>query len=560
MTTGGLDTQGNGPGSATKGIASINGRPAASSVDFAPMTTESPQSTPRRHRSPTFVLIVAAVVACWILGNPRSSGPDEPSHMVASAGFVRGQGTGDPNPNDPATRLMDVPAMVGAPDPGCWAFVQEAVASCANDITWSDDDVELTTTSYNYPPWALLLPGLASFVPWAEGYAYLARTLSALVPIVLIGSSLELLTRRRRVLGAAALLGLTPIAWFTFGIVNPSAMSIAGGLALWSALLIPRFADRGDLLALAGWIALVLARRDGPLWASLIVILSCILTGTRPIDIWRSLRPLHRTVAAVAAVIPLVSVLARGDTAFNVTLAAATLSIPAYEFAVRTWTRHTDPTERSVMAAGGALAGILAVATVLLARPGGFDADVVRLVVGNTGDHLFQLVGVLGWLSAPVPLSGVLLFWAAVGGLAAVAVLERPSSAIALGIGLATAIVVAWLLELGQGSTYGEYWQGRYSMPFAVGFPLVAVWRDRDRDIDKLTPLIVVTSWIVVNLGFFAAQRRWAVGNDGTWYAWRWDRWDSPLPPILLLVVHVAATGLLARRIALGGPSTEAAR
>jgi hypothetical protein len=37
-------------------------------------------------------------------------------------------------------------------------------------------------------------------------------------------------------------------------------------------------------------------------------------------------------------------------------------------------------------------------------------------------------------------------------------------------------------------------------------------------------------------------MRRWAVGIAGTMMPWRWDTYHSPLPPVLLLAVHLAAS------------------
>ena len=515
------------------------------------MPSELVTGEPRPRTIRSLVVAVAVVAVCWIIGNPRSSGPDEPSHMVASAALVRGDTSGSPNPLDPATRLMTVPAMVGEPNPACWAFVPAETPACTLDTALRTDTVEAPTTSYNYPPFGLLLPGLASFVPWAGGYAYLARALSALVPVLLVGGSLALLAARHRMLATAALLGLTPIAWFTFGVVNPSAVAIAGGLALTTGcLLLPARVARADLLATAGWLAMTLPRRDGPLWAAVVVVLACLTLGVRPSELWRRLPRWAQVTVGVSAPIPLVLVVARGDTGFNVALAAAALAIPAFEALLVVWSRSPTRTHRAGIVTALSTAGLAGFALVLVTRPGGYDADVLRLVVGNTGDHLVQLVGVLGWLNAPVPTSGVILFWAAVGGLAAVAIIERPMSAVTPAAGIAAAIVLAWVLELGQGASYGNYWQGRYSMPLVVGLPALAAWRAGRTTLDALVTPVAAVWWAVLNLGFFAAQRRWAVGVDGTWYVWRWDTWDAPVPPILLLGAHALATAWLAVAVA----------
>ena len=183
----------------------------------------------------------------------------------------------------------------------------------------------------------------------------------------------------------------------------------------------------------------------------------------------------------------------------------------------------------------------------VLSRPGAVRAETVRLVMANTGDHLRQLVGNLGWLSTPVPAVAVYLFWAVIGGLALVAVLEHVRSAIVYAAGLVAAIVVAWLLELGQGTDYGDYWQGRYTMPFAVGLPLVLTWRTSAGDwlVDRVASVVGWASWVVANVAFVAAQQRWGVGTNGSWYPWDWDTWGAPVPPMALILVHGGATAAL---------------
>src|SRR4029079_12912410 len=50
--------------------------------------TERPHIARWRDRSGLLIAAVVLTVLCWIMGNPRSSGPDEPSHMRAAASPV----------------------------------------------------------------------------------------------------------------------------------------------------------------------------------------------------------------------------------------------------------------------------------------------------------------------------------------------------------------------------------------------------------------------------------------------------------------------------------------
>ena len=493
---------------------------------------------------------IAVVVLCWIVGNPRSSGPDEPSHMVASAALVRGERDGVPDPARPGYTLFEVPGMVGAPDPACWStsvgLDPNVPVACATTQPLTTDEQLVGTSSENYPPWGFVLPGLASYVPSAGGYAYLARALNALVPLVLVPWAIVNLARERRVLGLAGLAGITPIAWFTFGVVNPSAVAIAGGLALWAGLLVPA-GRRAELLAVAGWVALVLPRRDGPIWALLIVLACCALTSRRPSELWMRLGVASRVAVVGAAALAPVTPLWNGETNLNLALSVAPAGLVVVDLLARSYGRLPGGVERRAFVATCALGLALLLGLAVTLRPGGFEPDVVRLVVSATGEHLRQLVGVLGWLSTPVPTSMVLLQWALLGGLASIAYLEHRRAAVVGAAALAAVIVTAWVLELGQGSDYGRYWHGRYSMPLAVGLPIVLAWRPGRGGgpghlVDRLAPVVAVGAWLVSNVAFVAAQQRWAVGVGGTWYPWRWDTWSPPVWPMLLVVVHAVAS------------------
>lgn len=513
------------------------------------------------------VVSIAVVVLCWILGNPRSSGPDEPSHMVASAALVRGERDGAPDPTRPGYTLFEVPAMVGAPDPACWstsvALDPNVPVTCATGIPLGTEDRLIGTSSENYPPWAFVLPGLASYVPAASPYAYLARALNAVLPVALVAWSLVVLARHRPVLGVAALLGITPIVWFTFGVVNPSAVSIAGGLALWTGLLHPGLLEpgrhRAEALAVAGWVAVMLPRRDGPMWALLIVLVCCALLARRPGELWTALSTRSRIAVVAAGVLAPVTPLWNGEQNLNLALALAPLGLVAVDIAARRIAPLPAGRPRAVAIAACAAAVIVVAAIAVSLRPGGFRADTARLVMAATGEHLRQLVGVLGWLSTPVPMPMVFLQWALVGGLATVAYLECRRAALVGLAALAATIATAWILELGQGADYGRYWHGRYSMPLVIGLPLVLAWRaashahgdgHRSGDaalVDRLVPVLAGGAWLISNVAFVAAQQRWAVGVGGTWYPWRWDTWAAPVPPLILVVVHaVASTAVLA--------------
>ena len=319
--------------------------------------TERPHIARWRDKSGLLIAAVIVTALCWIVGNPRNSGPDEASHMIASAGLVRGDRDGVPNPDPnspPSSRLFDVPAMVGAPDPWCWAhlFDPAVPVACQNTGPLDTDTEARSTTSANYPPWGFVLPGLASFVPSAGGYAYLARLMNAAIPIALVCAALLALVRARAAMAASALVGLTPIAWFTFGFVSPSAVAIGGGLALWTGLLLSDRVRLASWLTVGGWAAVLLPRRDGPVWAVMIVLVCCLLLAARPLQLWERLDRWARWAVVAIAPLPILTPVLNGDRDSNLFLTFAPLGLVVVELLARRYARMTSTGARVALVGG----------------------------------------------------------------------------------------------------------------------------------------------------------------------------------------------------------------
>jgi hypothetical protein len=111
---------------------------------------------------------------------------------------------------------------------------------------------------------------------------------------------------------------------------------------------------------------------------------------------------------------------------------------------------------------------------------------------------------------------------------------------------IGASIVAAYVIEASQGIE--NNWQGRYYLPLLVLAPIalgqVRLAADQRRRFAVFSAVVAI---VVLNAAFIAALRRWAVGLDGTFNVLRWDTFDSPLPPVALVVLHLIATLLLLR-------------
>lgn len=495
------------------------------------------------------LISVSVIIASWALAVPRYAGPDEPSHAIASAALVRGERGGTPVEQPVAGSQFDVPSMVGDPDPGCFAFQTDVTAACTGPPVDSTALGHRVTTANQYPIWGHVLPGLASFLPSPTWYLYVARILNGLLGIALVGTAIGRCVRTsNKALLLGMVVGLTPIAWFAMSVVNPSATTIAGGVALWTAMLTERRV-RGDVLMLAGWLAVLFPRRDGPIWATLIVLAACLVERKLPTDFWSRWRSSEKVVFVATLPLLALPVFMNYYDRFAIALACAPLAIALLEAggrALRNRGIAHRPSPIFVVIIAVVAVGV-SLALVNVIRPGGVSTPITWAIVNGTGDQLRQMVGILGWLDAPVPQSSVLLWWVLLGAIAALAYSRSPRAAGASVEVLAAAVVAAWLLQLGTSGAVGPYWQARYSLPLLIGIPMVLGRSASDLVTDdrRLVHIVAGSVWWIWNTGFYGAMRRWGAGLEGSNYPWRWDSWSNPVPISLLLITHALASAWL---------------
>jgi len=489
-------------------------------------------------------MCVGAVVLCWILGSPAGAGPDEPSHLVRSAALIRANTDGVLSGTMSAGPVL--PTWIGVPDPSCYALQPYQPASCAAGVSAPAGVVAFVTTATAYPIWGHLTYGPGTLMPAAVGW-WTSRVSGAVLPVVLVAWALTIARQRTGRLGASGvLLALTPMAWFSMAVVNPSALVIAGGVAMGVGLLRLRDQPGTAWLAACGWAAMVLPRRDGLVWACAMLVLVVVFSDRIQT---RSLRTLTRvqlvvvcgsTVAAMAY-----GLLSRAE-------ASSTVIIPPIATAafLGIWSqRHRWNLARARTTAG--IVGVVVIGLGMLwwfidrQADGRFGSTLFVRMVSGTGENLTEAIGVLGWLDTPVPTSFVLLWTLGLGVLCAVSLVvdDRRDLAMA-GSAVVVAVVASYVIEASQGVE--NNWQGRYYLPLLVLAPIVLGGIELSADLAiRFARVVAVVSVVVLNASYVAALRRWAVGLDGTFNPLRWDTYDSPLPPLVLICAHLVATWFL---------------
>ena len=488
-------------------------------------------------RAATVLAALLVVVVSWTLLVPPGAGADEPSHLVRAGAVARGDWTGE-DVGQLSLESHVLPDSYVLPDT-CYAFRPEVPVSCAAPVDRTGADVVLTTRADEYQVWPHLVYGLPTLLPGPPA-VWWARAVGAAVVIALVGGALlQAGASARR---AGIVLALTPMALGTFATVNPSTFTIAGAIALWSvAVRRSTWTTNGAWLLAAGWAAMSLSRRDGLVWAVLVVVVLQWSMGWSSLDRWRSMTWGPRVAIALASAITVAWGLTN-DSRVSQLVALSPLALVGSELARSFWLRRSSTVHRVVFAIG-ACATLTAVTAVALSRrPGGWDGALARAVVGQTGTHLVEAVGVLGWLDAPLPWLVVAGWVGTVGVLTAGALAtesRRPLAALTV---LAVAVVTSWVFELLHGNSTGRYWQGRYSLPLLVGIPILLAAAVRSR---SLVRAVVATAMLLLNAALWASARRWGVGLQGSLLPWDWDTPHTPLPAIVLLATHAAGSVVL---------------
>jgi hypothetical protein len=177
--------------------------------------------------------------------------------------------------------------------------------------------------------------------------------------------------------------------------------------------------------------------------------------------------------------------------------------------------------------------------------------DVLRAAVKREGVWTEELVGIFGSHEVLAPLPTYVLWWAAGGAVALLAILRgaRRDAITLAGVG-AVCVLAPIALQFLHARDLGIVWQGRYMLPVAVGIPLLAAVilgaRDARPGVPRwLAPAVFVALPVASFLAFAEALRRYAVGVDGP-IAYLDPKWQPPGGVVCWLSINLVATVTLA--------------
>lgn len=478
-----------------------------------------------RSRWWTTFFLAASLSSLWLLATPLFGAPDEPAHAVRAASVARLDVVGDEEPQFKDRLVVEAPKSYGdaAKSIACYVFGATIPASCA---TFDDHNelVRLPTSAGRHPPAYYFVAGLPTLAVRGALSIYLMRVVSAVITAAFVASAVATLERLRRPrLGALAILiGATPMLFFIGGTVNPSSVEIPAAFSLWMAgavlaLEAPTRVDSQLVRRVAvAAIALVLSRQLAPLWLVLIAAALLAVGGLAMIRaLWVS-RSARRWGVAV--------------------LIAGALQC--------LWILIVRPLDPSLgdktlahdLTTGGAL----------------------RISLGESLNRLREMVGWFGWLDAPSPGITYMLWVIALGALIALALFAWHRRLLLVAAGTAIAAITAPVVfETLQAHKIGFFWQGRYSMPLALGVPVLlalsaalgAKRSERELDdtmwpahgVDRVVGAVAIAVVVAQVAAFGQALRRNSVGYNGPFDFLIHPGWSPPAPVWFLLIAYAIA-------------------
>ncbi len=505
--------------------------------------------------------VCAALGLVWAFSTPIMAAPDESAHTLKAVAMADGQWTmSTTSRTEPDGRIapithVDVPR--GLVELGiaanCFNGHAAVPAKCASadgsstePVPWdtyvatcvhaaapvdcptangsSTEQVTWDTYVAAYPPTYYLLVGWPSRLLGPEVAYYAMRACSVALAAALLAGGLASARafRRepsrsgsRRVAGVAvagAALAITPIAMFLAGSINPNGLEIAAAFCVWLSAL-ELFGGR---------------RRPSTRLVVKVVLSAALLAGSRPLS-----------PVMLACVLAFVVVVAIDRPTWRRLAADHRMRWAAAVLAV-------------VVAASAMLVALAHSLSSVIRSPLGPDVTrgtILRRTLEGWRFPAEQLVGVLGTLDVKLPSTLVLGWFAMVLALVALAwawSTWRPR--VVLVVLIAACLLMPTVAEVASGPTYGVGWQGRYTMPLAVGVPIVAGWlidRWGPRS-SRLATTLVVVGVVGAALGqaraLLALLNRYSMGAPTSRFGLRSAvDWRGPLQPLVLLGLGVVA-------------------
>jgi hypothetical protein len=396
-----------------------------------------------------------------------------------------------------------------ASNPGCFAFQADRPADCLGLDEDTSEQLILTTAG-RHPPLYYGIVGMPSWISISGKGILAMRVWSAVLAAAFVASAMVSAKRSRfaRWMPTAIGLACVPMCFYMFGLVNPSGLEISAAIAAWVSGLVLITSANVDRRVLVRFVvaacALLLTRQLGPLWLGLLVGTLFVVAGRRVCVTLLRKREIQIGVGAVVA---------------------AGFAQLAWLVIVKPLDSTRNGTEPLTLT----------------------TAQILRGEVGQMWSLTQEAIGVFGWADTLAPMWVYLGTLLVLGGFVLLSIVTCRTRIAALVVAMiAVAYAIPFVLEGPSVRTADYFWQGRYSLPFIVGIPIIAAFalsRERDRPFEITKFGAVLSGVVLVSIevvAFWQALRRYSVGSGGSLWFFGGAQWTPPLPALLLIVVNAA--------------------
>lgn len=443
--------------------------------------------------------LLIGMFATWAVGTARYGGPDEPAHILRAAAVGDGdllgrRAIGLP----PGYRSVRVPAQLTTGDPSCYRHDDDIPAVCGVEDPGATGFATAASSAGTYPPLYYALVGVPVRLLGQASDVLSYRLISAAWCAAVLAVAVVRLRRSASV----GIICLTPAAWFLCGVVNPNSLEVALAVLAWVGVAGVRRSSAALALADVCWISV-------PLAVAILI----------------------RPVAVVAGV---------------AVIGAAVISISSRREAVpgRVWLALFGPTVGSVVASFGwaVWAGVV-VSDSRTADPAPLS-EAVRRTLDDTTETWRELAGSLGWLEFSAPWFSHVIWWSIVG-VAGWLALRRHSALRWSWLWVAGVMVVGPIaFEVIFASKVGFIWQGRYSIPTAIGLVVLGAPEHSTRMSHRASSLMLGAAMAAQVATLWVVLRRYTGGAHGSWW-FIGAAWNPPVPPLLVVLVNVVLATML---------------
>ncbi|MDH2903108.1 MAG: DUF2142 domain-containing protein [Actinomycetota bacterium] len=491
--------------------------------------------------SPRFVFFAVlalafASLACWSFASPLVASPDEQAHLLRAYALDHGQLGSPTTPPNKVNENVTVPMSLyySAIYPICWQMKAQVPATCS--APWPTSSAPATISIYvdHYPPLYYLFVGTATYVSHETSGIYLMRLISSLMGALMLALAAYAVARwsRRRTLFLGLYVALAPEAYFLSASVNPSGFEIMTSICLWTLVAVFALEHREDpphgLVVLLATVASidVLIRGLSPLWVALAGLTLVVLSG--PLALFALFKRRRDVQVAAGSVV------------------GAALLASLWIFTQGTL---------NILPVGAAVSKSDSLLTV------------IHIVSNYIQGWLRETVGILGWLDTELPGLVYRSWYTVVIGVVVIALIRGNWRERAVVASLsALTVLIPLALVSRQAKILGVVWQGRDSMPLAVGAVIMAVAvlgaptpRYAQHALERIKPAtrqiatrsglvgVVVVLGLANLLSFYTNMRRYAVGRYGPkLFFLHHQGWSPPTGQLLTLLVYTLVTAAFA--------------